>query len=125
MQKNSISKANHTDEWRRLASMNRHVVRWMIVDSINISCYFSFFFSYLFYILISCFSIKHAAVIELIEDEGSIVKRTMNYHCFNYIIDESFLGSMEHQTLSILKNSVLILLYVYMLFVESKREFFN
>lgn len=84
-----------------------------------------FFFSYLFYILISCFSIKHAAVIELIEDEGSIVKRTMNYHCFNYIIDESFLRSMEHQTLSILKNSVLILLYVYMLFVESKREFFN
>lgn len=58
------------DDWD--PSMNRHVVRWTIIDSVE---YFLLiillFFSYLFSTLISCFSIKYTAVVELIKDEGS------------------------------------------------------
>lgn len=67
MQKNWISKGNHTDEWRRLGSI--HESPRCALDDHRFCRYFLLiillFLSYLFYTLISCFSIKHTAVVEL------------------------------------------------------------
>lgn len=55
------------------------------LDDLRFYQYFLLILFFLsFYILISCFSIKHTAIIELIEGEGSIVEmKEMNHNISN------------------------------------------
>lgn len=101
MQKNWISKGNRTDEWRRLGSI--HESPRCALDDHRFCRYFLLiillFFSYLFSTLISCFSIKHTAVVEL-------------SHNFNIYLSHVPWNIKQFWRI------------VYVLFVKSKREFF-